>query len=314
MIRLAALFVCTVLGAGFATGQEIMRYFSDYGIVGLLGVIVSSAVFGLCLYKTKYYNNFGEILADMPFCAEVVIFLSFIIFYSAMISAMGEIVWELFGVNKILTGVLMALLVCTLTIMGAENIIAFGEIICLPMIVITVIVGIKLMLMPIEFRPPASSVKGVFSPFIYVSYNLASSLAVVTEHKYKKGMATFSAILIGITALAIAIPLYKYYGFVKNCPLPVLNLLPQGELLTYLYIFTIGGAVFTTAVSNSYSASQYLKNKTGKNKAVVCVTVALLSLLLSFIGFENIVARGYFVFGLTGLLLMFKVLLKKKTN
>ena len=57
-----------------------------------------------------------------------------------------------------------------------------------------------------------------------------------------------------------------------------------------------------------------MKNKTGKNKAVVCVTVALLSLLLSFIGFENIVARGYFVFGLTGLLLMFKVLLKKKTN
>lgn len=44
MIRLAALFVCTVLGAGFATGQEIMRYFTDYGIVGLLGVLVSSAV------------------------------------------------------------------------------------------------------------------------------------------------------------------------------------------------------------------------------------------------------------------------------
>lgn len=108
MIRLAALFVCTVLGAGFATGQEIMRYFTDYGIVGLLGVLVSSAVFGLCLYKTKYYNNFSEILDDMPFCAEVVIFLSFIIFYSAMISAMGEIVWELFGVNKVLTGVLMA--------------------------------------------------------------------------------------------------------------------------------------------------------------------------------------------------------------
>ena len=92
------------------------------------------------------------------------------------------------------------------------------------------------------------------------------------------------------------------------------TIIAQGELLTYLYIFTIGGAVFTTAVSNSYSASQYLENKTGKNRAVVCVTVALLSLLLSFIGFENIVARGYFVFGLTGLLLMFKVLFKKRTN
>lgn len=74
-------------------------------------------------------QNTTTILAKyLPICLfvpEVVIFLSFIIFYSAMISAMGEIVWELFGVNKILTGVLMALLVCTLTIMGAENIIAF---------------------------------------------------------------------------------------------------------------------------------------------------------------------------------------------
>ena len=62
-----------------------------------------------------------------------------------MISAMGEIVWELFGVNKGLTRCFNGLfLVCTLTIMGAENIIAFSEIICLPMIVITVIVGIKI--------------------------------------------------------------------------------------------------------------------------------------------------------------------------
>ena len=65
MIRLAALFVCTVLGAGFATGQEIMRYFSDYGIVGLLGVVVSSAVFGLCLYKTKYTTILAKYL---PIC------------------------------------------------------------------------------------------------------------------------------------------------------------------------------------------------------------------------------------------------------
>ena len=65
MIRLAALFVCTVLGAGFATGQEIMRYFSDYGIVGLLGVVVSSAVLA-CAYIRQ---NTTTILAKyLPIC------------------------------------------------------------------------------------------------------------------------------------------------------------------------------------------------------------------------------------------------------
>lgn len=312
MIRLAALFVCTVLGAGFATGQEIMRYFVDYGIIGILGVAVSSGFFGICLYKTKYYNSFDEILSELPFCTEVIIFLSFIIFYSAMLSAMGEIIWEFFGINRAITGALMAFLVCTLTVTGAENIMAFSEIICIPMILITVIVGVKLMFVQMEFMPPKSSYKGFFSPLIYVSYNLASALAVVTEHKYKKGMATVASVLIGCTALAIAIPLYKYYGFVKNCPLPILNLLPQGEVLTYLYICTIGGAIFTTAVSNSYSASQYLNVKIEKHRLTVSITVAFLALLLSFTGFENIVARGYFVFGLTGLILMFKVIAKRR--
>lgn len=312
MIRLAALFVCTVLGAGFATGQEIMRYFVDYGIIGIFGIVISSGIFGICLYKTKYYNSFDEILSELPFCAEIIIFLSFVIFYSAMLSAMGEIVWEFFGVNRAITGLLMAFFVCIITVTGAENIIAFSEMICIPMILITIIVGIKLMFMQMEFMPPKSSSKGLFSPFIYVSYNLASALAVVTEHRYKRGMATVAAVLIGCTALAIAIPLYRYYEFVKICPLPILNLLPQGEVITYLYICTIGGAIFTTAVSNSYSASQYLALKIEKNSVVVSTIVAFLALLLSFVGFENIVARGYFVFGLTGLLLMFKVITKKR--
>lgn len=67
MIRLAALFVCTVLGAGFATGQEIMRYFSDYGIVGLLGVIVSSAVLACAYIRQNTTTILLKYIADMPF-------------------------------------------------------------------------------------------------------------------------------------------------------------------------------------------------------------------------------------------------------
>lgn len=314
MIRIAALFVCTVLGAGFATGQEIMRYFADYGTVGIFGVVVSSGLFGLCLYKTQYYNDFNEILNSLPVGADIIIFLSFIVFYSAMISAMGEIALEIFGIKRLFASAVTTVLVCVLTFMGAEKIISLAEIICLPMIIITVAVGIRLMVMPVEFSPAESNLKGLFSPFVYVSYNLAASLAVVTGHSYKKGVALLSAVLIGITAMAIALPMFKYYGYVKNCPLPVLSLLPQGAILTYLYLCTIGGAIFTTAISNSYSASEYLVDKIKGGRAFVCVFVSLSSGLLSLAGFENIVAKGYFVFGVTGFVLMFKVLTRTNKN
>jgi len=33
------------VGAGFASGQEIMQFFTSFGMLGLVGAIVSSALF-----------------------------------------------------------------------------------------------------------------------------------------------------------------------------------------------------------------------------------------------------------------------------
>ena len=41
-------FIAFLIGSGFATGQEVIQYFSGYGYLGLLGVLVGilSLVFG----------------------------------------------------------------------------------------------------------------------------------------------------------------------------------------------------------------------------------------------------------------------------
>lgn len=48
-------FVGIIIGAGFASGQEILQYFTSFGIWGIIGTIVSVFIFGF----------FGFVIVDM---------------------------------------------------------------------------------------------------------------------------------------------------------------------------------------------------------------------------------------------------------
>lgn len=43
--QLAFVYVGTVVGAGFATGKEIVEFFVRFGWIGLLGILISGVIF-----------------------------------------------------------------------------------------------------------------------------------------------------------------------------------------------------------------------------------------------------------------------------
>ena len=43
-ITMALAFVGLLVGAGFATGQEVIQYFISFGYAGLIGVVVASVI------------------------------------------------------------------------------------------------------------------------------------------------------------------------------------------------------------------------------------------------------------------------------
>ena len=53
---LKAVFVIigAVIGAGFASGQEIYIFFYQYGVNGILGIIISSLLLGFVTYKVLH--------------------------------------------------------------------------------------------------------------------------------------------------------------------------------------------------------------------------------------------------------------------
>lgn len=56
-LRLAGAFVACAIGSGFATGQEIMQFFTAQGLLSLSGALVTTVIFawcGSCFMKHGY--------------------------------------------------------------------------------------------------------------------------------------------------------------------------------------------------------------------------------------------------------------------
>ncbi|HZG73426.1 MAG TPA: hypothetical protein VEY51_17960, partial [Chondromyces sp.] len=43
--QVAAVYIGTIIGAGFATGKEIVEFFSQYGLYGLFGMLFGGYLF-----------------------------------------------------------------------------------------------------------------------------------------------------------------------------------------------------------------------------------------------------------------------------
>ena len=60
ILKVVCVIIGTIIGAGFASGKEVYIFFFSYGIKGLFGIIISSVIIGIIIYKglnlIKYYN------------------------------------------------------------------------------------------------------------------------------------------------------------------------------------------------------------------------------------------------------------------
>ena len=122
ILKIAAIFAGAVLGAGFASGQEIWAFFTRFGEVSLVGVIISGLLimfFGgeICSGAFKRgstdYISYLKSLFITPLAKIVYIItqLFLVMSFAIMISGSGELLNEQFAISKIL-GELFTILIC----------------------------------------------------------------------------------------------------------------------------------------------------------------------------------------------------------
>ena len=108
IFKLVFLFVGVVIGAGFATGSEIVLYFKNSGYIS---VVISGIIMGLLSIAFCYFGKLQSKYKIMKNLTKIVVFLSSIITYCIMISGTSELIYNQFGIKYfgIITGFVVAL-------------------------------------------------------------------------------------------------------------------------------------------------------------------------------------------------------------
>lgn len=340
---IAGAFVAFSIGSGFATGQEIMQFFSSYGILQSLGACAIATVLfmwagGTILRDSKalrlkapnaifvYYC--GNIIGTVFECAiPVYLFMEFVM----MTSGAGATISEYYGLNHYLGSAAMAAAAFATVMLGLENLVRIiGKI--GPLIILfsigTGIAGILSSPGGLAAAPdilstiyiPKPSPSWVMAGILYAAYNIFGMAAFLAgmgktaRSGRSAGLGGMSAgFVLGITILVMNYGMLANIGEVYNKDVPSLvlahNVFPAVGVL-FSIIITAG--IYTTAVPLLWSVCNVFSHDESSLKfRAVAGAMSAVGLLLGNIPFNKLVNTIYPYTGYLGMLFLACVAIKK---
>ena len=336
VLKIVMVIIGTLIGAGFASGREIYLFFMRYGFLGQIGIIISSVLTGIIVYKTldktiKYqitdYNELLKIINPnhkkinilMSWIVNIFLLISFYI----MVAGFSAYVNQTYQIPNIVSSIFFVLVCYFIFLKSLKGMMKVNEILVPILIIFIVYLGIKNI--PYLWQTDAKIYidtlnKGwLISAIFYSSYNsiilipvLATLKECINNRKQVLLTSIFSSTFILVLSFFIYGLLLKGQFYVKELELPLIQVtLEFGNAFKYLYGFIIIISIFTSAISTGYS---FLKNisKSKKSYKSILVLMCVTSIIISPIGFSKLVEILYPIFGFLGLipiiyLLNFKV-------
>lgn len=319
---LAFTFIGAVIGAGFASGQEIRQYFVDYGGYGLIGLIIMIVLFmvlgeRLMLMGYTSKSDSYEVVLGYAFRCKlkkiVDWFLSFFLVATAgtMFSGCGAFFEQSLGIPMFIGSAIITIITFFITILGIKGIMAVSSVEIPLLILITCFVAVNsidvsdfLKFKLINEVNYSGLVPAVFSSIIYVSYNLVMSFSILPvlgnsckNRNEIKRTAFFSGLMIGILGYIIYLALLVNYDKIQGVEIPIATLAGVSQGMIYGVMFLL--AVLSTAVGGLYGVyARFNKNK--RIFALIC----FFGYLFSLVGFSNLIANLYFYMGVLGIFLI----------
>ena len=333
-IKIISVITGSIIGAGFASGQEIKIFFGDFGIGGLLGIIIATSLMALVvnsvlkiviINKTDTYLQFTSVIFKnhkiLNNSMKNIIDLFLLISFFLMTVGFASFFEQELCINKYIGAIIVAVM-CYFTFLGSiKRIIKINELIMPILLLLIIILGIVVILnYPIEItqiNKNTLSNNPITSGIIYASYNMIILIPILislkSEIKSKKQIDKVSV----ITWFCIVVPAILIYFMMftfknQNVEIPIIQIANQfGNVCKYLYSFVILSAIFTSAVCSGYS---FLKNITKKRNTyrITALVICIISIFVSHFSFSNLIKILYPFFGFLGIMQIFLILLEKK--
>ena len=323
--KIAVAAVGCVLGAGFLSGQELLRFFGAYGALCYVGVGVAALFFYLTVSTVLLMaHDSGEIsterlvlsfdsrVARVAITAFEIVFL-FLIFV-LMVAASGSLLEGLLGLPALYTGIGFALLSGTLSLFGVKGLVRiFSSLV--PLLVLATLVLSLGVGVGGGWSPPGPATGGarfVASALAYVSFNIVCSipvLAPVGKHAPSRASIRLGTALASLALSAIAVVILLSLSARHSLwseDLPMLTLaVSLGRVEGALYGALLFGGIFSTGLTATTALHTHIAR--GKRLRVPAVSlimllIAVLAVCVAQSGFRSLVGFFYPVFGYLGML------------
>lgn len=314
-----------IIGAGFASGKEIYTFFFIYGKYGIIGIIIASFLIGLIIYKTlkiikeNNINNYDEFLEivigkksfkyiDIKIVLRFIVNIFLLITFFVMCAGFGAYFKQELGMNEILVCTAFSVFCYFILNRSIKGVVFINSILIPIVIFVLIVLGMKIGKTNTVMVENPEMGYWVIKAIFYASYNsitLVSILIPLKGYINKKldifKISIICAIIILLLALIIFALLLCLDDDISKIELPTVYIAKNfGVIYKYLYSGIIVGAIMTTAISSAYAfLNNVSKSKTyRRNNFIICG----FSIVVSMLGFSNLVGVLYPVFGLLGLI------------
>ncbi|MEI3607418.1 hypothetical protein SPD48_17195 [Pseudogracilibacillus sp. SE30717A] len=331
-LKIASAFIGVIVGAGFASGQEILQYFTSFGFKGTLAAVVATALFaylGMVLvnigsrlkaesHKAAIYEISGRYLGVI---VDAIIVFTLFGVGVVMIAGAGSTVNQQFGLPVFVGSLIMAIVVALSMMLKVDKVIAVIASITPFLLLFIVIISIysfsTMDLSFSELQPIAESQEKSFpnwfvSAINYVSFNIAvgAGMALVAGGSEKDSrIAATGGLLgglgIGIMIILAHLAIFSKVDVVAAFDLPLLKIVEDiSPVLAIFMAVILFGMIFNTALGMFYGfVARFFEMDTKKAHIATIITL-IVGFILSFVGFTTLVAKFYSLIGYLGLFLI----------
>ncbi|WP_256756833.1 hypothetical protein [Cohnella sp. WQ 127256] len=324
-IQVALVFIGTVVGAGFASGREVMQFFTRFGHWGPYLIIVSTLFFVwigakvmllAAELKAKSYEDlnkylFGEKTGRWVSHVMLIVLLGV---NAVMLAGAGSVFSEHLNLSY-QSGLIITMFACFMLLRKGMNAILTINTVVVPLMIgFTAFLVFETLRTPISdhwMRSPneLSPWAAWLSPFLYAAFNLSMSQAVLVplgaaigDAKLLRRGAWMGGIGIGLLLLGGHFALSARMPGILQFEIPMGGIARElGPWIHWIYIFLIFMEIFTTLVADIYGLTLQLQERTKASQWMITAILLLLCFLAGQFGFGTLLSTLYPIFGILSL-------------
>lgn len=328
--RVAFTYVGTVIGAGFASGQELVQFFVSYGTIGLTGLALCGVLFAwlgtyiLQLGHRLRASGYHQVLSHTCGRPAGLILDNITAFFlfgglTIMLAGAGAVCRDYFGLSYNTGLVVMAIIVAVTVMTGLKGISLINMIVTPLLVISTVIIGVNsliyhgispdlLAVPPLPGQQPAPN--WLLASLLYASYNLILGSTVlaplgaqVASRQARLAGGVLGGMVLTLLGLFIVIVTMLHYPRILSYEVPMLYISEaQQGWNHYGYACMLIKAMYSTAIASLYGCTAKLQSAFGLAFLPSLLILTAVALAVGQLGFAKLIGLLYPLFGYAALI------------